>query len=113
MEYQTEQHGDPDKILTSKLEREKAERKRALTTAIVFTVIVLLALVSLVYGFVQKGVADEKIKSAQATSDSLRLKLEQCAQIARMQRIEAEHAAIQAAEAQRHAEETLNKYAKK
>jgi hypothetical protein len=101
MEYQTEQHGDPDRILTSKLEREKADRKRALTTAIVFGVIILLALASLVYGYVQKGIADEKIKSAQATTDSLKLKLEQCAQMARRQQVDAARAAMQAAQAQK------------
>ncbi len=112
MENQTEQHGDPDKMLNSKLEREKAEQKRTRTVAIVFGLIVTLALVALTYGFVQKRSADERVKLLQASSDSLKLKLEECAQMARMQQMQAHQAAIQAHEAQRQAEEALRKHKK-
>src|SRR5690349_11509680 len=109
MEYQTEQHGDPDKILNSKLEREKAYKKRALTTAIMFATIVVFALISLTYGYLQKETAAAKIKLVQASADSLKLMLEQCTHQARMQQVEAEHARILAVEARKHAEEVMKK----
>jgi|GEM_PF-5185753 len=71
---ETVQHGDPEKINQAKEEQAAAALRKARITAIVFGVITTLALISLVYGFVQHGQVATQTKRAdslQVVSDSL------------------------------------------
>jgi WD40 repeat protein len=89
---------------------QKRKLQRARTTAIVFGVITGLALIALVYAFVQKGVADENLRQAKIAqaeaekqrklADASALKAQEAARIAEEQK----RLAVAAAEAARKAQ---------
>ncbi|HTH56269.1 MAG TPA: hypothetical protein VL728_09500 [Cyclobacteriaceae bacterium] len=94
---------------------QKRKLQRARTTAIVFGVITGLALIALVYAFVQKGIADENLLAAtvaKAEADKQRLKADEnakaatkAAEFAKEQQKLAEKAADEANKARIEAEE--------
>ena len=98
-------------------------KKRSRMMSVVAVVMVLLTFIFYIYSFVQKGIAYEnrleavdKAISAQKNAlmaDSLKIKLVQCTEAARMQQQMAEQAAEQAHQAQQMAEEALQKALKK
>lgn len=79
---ETEQPGDPKLIAAAKAEAQKEELKRARRTAIIFGVITSIALISLVYAYVQNGIAKENARVAQ----ELQIKLDNCEREAMKQR---------------------------
>ena len=109
MEYESEQAGDPDLIAEAKKQHEKEDLRRRRITAVTFGAITVVALVSLVYAFVQKGIADEMTILSYQKS----IELTRCAEEARRAQKMAEHAMNESRRAQKQTEAALQKALKK
>ncbi|MBS1950611.1 MAG: hypothetical protein OJF59_000802 [Cytophagales bacterium] len=109
---ETTKPGNPEKIAQDKAYPEKDAVKKARITAVVFGMITSVALICLVYAYVQKGVADERLKRA----NELETKLQQCEQEAMRQQKIAEYNANEAKRQQKLADDQVRngkKYLKK
>jgi hypothetical protein len=71
MEYETERRGDLEII-------QKANLKRARRQAIAFGIITGVALICIVYAYVQDKVAKEKFSTYEKQADSLKIELRKC-----------------------------------
>jgi hypothetical protein len=81
---------------------QKSNLKKARTNAIVFGIITGVALISITYAIVQKSIADENlilVERNMRETQELRIKLDQCAEAARMQAESAREAHIRCEEA--------------
>ncbi|MBS1558166.1 MAG: hypothetical protein JST69_05505 [Bacteroidetes bacterium] len=109
---ETVEQGDPQKIKKAKSEQENKTLRQARITAIVFALLTTMAFISLVYAYVQKGIAEESNQEAIKQTELARAataQLRQCQEEAARQMKIAERNALEAQRQQKLAEEQMQR----